>query len=77
MQSTNLVTAANIDHMKCHINSMIGFPEVGATYLQIEQAMSMFDYESEDIETVVFAWIRDRRDVLIEMPSGKLFILPR
>jgi dihydroxyacetone kinase DhaKLM complex PTS-EIIA-like component DhaM len=64
MENTNLVTAANVNKMKCHINGMVKvFPDMGATFLQVEQAMSMFDYESEEIETIVFAWIKENRTI--------------
>jgi hypothetical protein len=64
MKNTNLVTAANVNMMKCHINGMVShFPDMWATFLQVEQAMSHFDYESEEVETIVFAWIKENRTI--------------
>jgi hypothetical protein len=62
--STNLVTVENASFMKCHINSLLGFQECFTTPEKIEAAMSHFDYESEIVETVVFNWLRENREVI-------------
>ena len=65
MTQTNLVTITNVDKMKCHINGLVALPWIkNVTYMEIEQAMSHFDYETEQIETVVFAYIREIRNIV-------------
>jgi hypothetical protein len=64
MESTNLVTAANVNYMKCHINGMIGLPSAFARIESVEQVMNIFDYETEEVETIVFAWIKENREVV-------------
>ena len=64
MQATNLVTATNVNYMKCHINGMIGLPGVFARIESVEQVMNIFDYETEEVEAIVFAWIKENREVV-------------
>jgi hypothetical protein len=64
MQATNLVTAANVNKMKCHINGMVGFPGAQATILDVDQAMGHFDFETEEVEIIVFAWIKENREII-------------
>ncbi len=58
--ATNLITTSNVDKMKCNIFSMVDtFTGVAQMFTKIEIAMSHFDYENENIETIVFAYLKD------------------
>jgi hypothetical protein len=63
MQPTNLVTAANVNNMKCHISRMCGMVGLPVSVETVGEIMGMFSYESESIETCVFAWIKETRGV--------------
>ena len=58
MTTTNLVNVSNVNYLKCHINNMVDyFNNIDSMYLAIEKAMQHFVYETEQIETIVFAYI--------------------
>jgi hypothetical protein len=58
--STNTVNANNVNYLKCHINNMVGyFNNIDSMYMAIEQAMGLFTYATEQLETIVFAYITE------------------
>jgi hypothetical protein len=58
MTATNLVNVSNVNYLKCHINNMVQyFNNIDSMYLAIEKAMQHFVYETEQIESIVFAYI--------------------
>jgi hypothetical protein len=72
MQNTNLISASNLDHMKCHVNKMVGsFCNEEQMLNQIESAMCHFDYESETIETEVFSYCLDFSRVTLENKNAE------
>jgi hypothetical protein len=50
---TTFVTSENVHSMKFVIDRVYGFQR-STTYLQVEYCMCMFEYESEEIEMIVF-----------------------
>lgn len=36
-------------------------PDAFARIESVEQVMNIFDYETEEVETIVFAWIKENR----------------
>lgn len=55
MNASNLITEKNVAQFKCKVLTLVR-PAYGmANFLnEIETAMSMFQYENESIETIVF-----------------------
>ena len=57
---TNIVTTSNVNKMKCHIFSMVEpFTGVAQMYANIQTAMSHFNYENENVETIVFVHLNE------------------
>ena len=57
--TTNTVTSENLNYLKCHINNFVQyFNSIETMFLQIEKAMAHFNYETEEIETEVFSYIK-------------------
>jgi hypothetical protein len=55
--------------MKCHINGMVCLPWIkSVSFMKAEQVMSMFDYQSELIESIVFAYIMENKEVVVDSP---------
>ena len=63
MKNTNLITAANVARMKFHVANMVSFPGGFASIERVEQIMDLFDYESEETETIVFIHILQGREI--------------
>lgn len=55
--TTNMITAANVQTAKFQVNSILGFNKIYSLDA-IEDAMSFFDYESEEVEGIVFNFMR-------------------
>lgn len=55
---TDLVTASNVDMMKMVALKNYGIGHVSADYInEVDRAVSMFDYECEELETIVFGFV--------------------
>lgn len=54
MASTNMVTASNVNYLKVHILNMV---DISNYLISSDQMMGMFEYETEEIETIVSSYI--------------------
>lgn len=55
--TTNTISAANVETMKFQVSKALGFQSI-YSLMDIEEAMSHFDYESEAVEGIVFGFLR-------------------
>jgi hypothetical protein len=68
MNASNLITENNVEQFKCKVLTLV-CPAYGTANLliEIETAMSMFQYENESVETIVFDycfyWHQDKYSI--------------
>lgn len=68
MNATNLITEKNVAQFKCKVLSLVR-PAYGTMNLlnEIEIVMGMFQYENENVETIVFnycfSWHQDKYSI--------------
>jgi len=71
--STNLVTYANLSMMKLHILGMCKLSTSSVKNLEQANLMSsMFDYQTEQIETEVFAYLYENLEIRMQMRLKEL-----
>lgn len=68
MNATNLITEQNVAQFKCKVLGLVR-PAYGTLNLlnEIEIVMGMFQYENENVETIVFnycfSWYQDKYSI--------------
>jgi hypothetical protein len=56
--ASNFVTVNNVNAMKMVALKNYGIGRVSANYINlVDEAVSMFDYESEEVEGIVFGFV--------------------